>query len=131
MRSLRRSEPAKKSGQNILTNRCRTTIAERMVETLAELRFIGDQVGLLKPRPGRPQPPMPRALSPALHGDANGVPASYRALAGRVYSAPVVGSTHGQASPPKKAGAEGKYSEFGMENPPGVLCQRCEFVRKS
>ena len=33
-----------KSGQNIPKNRCRTTIAERMVETLAELPFIGDQV---------------------------------------------------------------------------------------
>ena len=42
--SLNRSEPAKKSGQNIAKNRCRTTIAERMVETLAELPFIGDQV---------------------------------------------------------------------------------------
>jgi len=42
--SLNRSEPAKKSGQNIPKNRCRTTIAERMVETLAELPFIGDQV---------------------------------------------------------------------------------------
>ena len=38
------SEPAKKSAQNIPKNRCRTTIAERMVETLAELPFIGDQV---------------------------------------------------------------------------------------
>jgi len=53
--SLNRSVPATKSGQNILKNRCRTTIAERMVETLAELPFIGDQVGLLKPRLGRPQ----------------------------------------------------------------------------
>ena len=35
--SLNRSEPAKKSGQNIPKNRCRTTIPERMVETLAEL----------------------------------------------------------------------------------------------
>jgi hypothetical protein len=42
--SLNRSEPAKKSGQNIPKNRCRTTIVERMVETLAELPFIGDQV---------------------------------------------------------------------------------------
>ena len=42
--SLSRSEPAKKSGQNIPKNRCRTTIAERMVETRAELPFIGDQV---------------------------------------------------------------------------------------
>jgi len=42
--SLNRSEPAKKSGQNIPKNCCRTTIAERTVETLAELPFIGDQV---------------------------------------------------------------------------------------
>jgi hypothetical protein len=41
---LTRSEPAKKSGQNIPKNRCRTTIAERIVETPAELPFIGDQV---------------------------------------------------------------------------------------
>ena len=53
--SLNRSEPAKKSGQNIPKNRCRTTTAERMVETPAELPFIGDQGRLLKPRPGRPQ----------------------------------------------------------------------------
>jgi hypothetical protein len=38
------SEPAKKSGQNIPKNRCRTTIAERIVETLAELPFIGNQI---------------------------------------------------------------------------------------
>jgi len=42
--SRHRSEPAKKSGQNIPKNRCRTTIAERMRETPAELPFIGDQV---------------------------------------------------------------------------------------
>src|SRR6516162_1456889 len=54
--SLNRSEPAKKRGQNIPKNRCRTTIAEAIVETLAELPFIGDQIGLLKPRPGRPRP---------------------------------------------------------------------------
>ena len=42
--SLNRSEPAKKSGHNTPKNRCRTTIAERMVETLAELPFIGDEV---------------------------------------------------------------------------------------
>src|SRR6516164_7758846 len=41
---LNRSEPAKKSGQNIPKNRCRTTIAEQMVETRAELPFIGDQI---------------------------------------------------------------------------------------
>ena len=45
--SLNRSEPAKKSGQNIPKNRCRTTIAERMVETLAELPLIGGQVVFL------------------------------------------------------------------------------------
>ena len=53
--SLNRSEPAKKSGQNIPKNPCRTTVAERMGETQAELPFIGDQVGCLKPRLGRPQ----------------------------------------------------------------------------
>jgi len=42
--SLNRSEPAKKSGQNIPKYRCRTTIAERMGETPAELPFIRDQV---------------------------------------------------------------------------------------
>src|SRR5262250_1605570 len=36
-RFLNCSEPAKKSGQNIPKNRCRTTVAERMMETLAEL----------------------------------------------------------------------------------------------
>jgi len=47
--SLNRSEPAKKSGQNIPKNHCRTTMAERMVETLAELPFIGDQARPLFP----------------------------------------------------------------------------------
>ena len=46
--SLNRSEPAKKSGQNIPKNRCRTTIAERMGETPAELPFIRDQVVCLR-----------------------------------------------------------------------------------
>ena len=41
---LAASEPAKKSGQNIPKNCCRTTIAERMVETPVELPCIGDQV---------------------------------------------------------------------------------------
>jgi hypothetical protein len=68
--SLDRSEPAKKSGQNIPKNRCRTTIAERMVETPAKLPFIGDQVGLLKPRPGRPQRTCINELSP-LDGERN------------------------------------------------------------
>ena len=35
-----RSRP-KRAAQNILKYRCRTTVAERMVETLAELPFIG------------------------------------------------------------------------------------------
>src|SRR6516225_8497796 len=36
-------------------NRCRTTVAERTVETRAELPFTGDQVGLFRARPGRPK----------------------------------------------------------------------------
>ena len=51
--SLNRSEPAKKSGQNIPKNRCRTTVAERMVETLSGTALYRDQVGLFKARPGR------------------------------------------------------------------------------
>src|SRR6516164_6665114 len=47
-RFLNCSEPAKKSGQNIPKNRCRTTVAERMMETPTELPFIGGR--LLKPR---------------------------------------------------------------------------------
>ena len=39
----------------IQKNRCRTTLAERTVETLAELPFIGDQVGLFRAQPGRPK----------------------------------------------------------------------------
>src|SRR6516164_9940914 len=46
--SLNRSEPAKKSGQNIPKNHCRTTIAERMVETLSGTALYRDQVGLFK-----------------------------------------------------------------------------------
>src|SRR6516162_4059689 len=53
--SLNRSEPAKKSGRNIPKNRCRTTIPERIVETLAELPFIGDQVGCLSHDQAAPQ----------------------------------------------------------------------------
>jgi hypothetical protein len=48
---LYRSEPAKKSDQNIPKNRCRTTIAERMMETLAELPLTGDQVVCLSREP--------------------------------------------------------------------------------
>src|SRR6516162_3234153 len=47
---LNRSEPAKRSGQNIPKNRCRTTVAERMMETLAELPFYRGLGRLLKPR---------------------------------------------------------------------------------
>jgi len=47
--SLNRSEPAKKSGRNIPKNRCRTTIPERMVETLAELPFIADSIARYSP----------------------------------------------------------------------------------
>ena len=43
----------KKSGQNIPKNRCRTTIAERVMETLAELPLTGDQVIWLSHKPGR------------------------------------------------------------------------------
>ena len=42
--SLNRSRSRPKSGQNIPKNRGRTTIPERMVETLPGLPFIGDQV---------------------------------------------------------------------------------------
>ena len=41
----------KKSGQNIPKNRCRTTIAERVMETLAELPLTGDQVVCLSHEP--------------------------------------------------------------------------------
>src|SRR5215813_4577183 len=67
---LNRSEPAKKSGQNIPKNRCRTTVAERMMETLAELPFIGDQVVCLSHEPGRLQRnAIPRAsVAQSYHG---------------------------------------------------------------
>jgi hypothetical protein len=58
---LNRSEPAKKSGQNIPKNRCRTTIAERIMETLAELPFIGDQVVCLNHEPSPQRNAIPRA----------------------------------------------------------------------
>ena len=43
-----------KRAARIPKNRCRTTVAEADSGTLAELPFIGVQVGLLKPRPSRP-----------------------------------------------------------------------------
>ena len=48
-----RSEPAKTERPKHPENRCRTTIAERMGETLAELPFTGNQVVCL----GRDQAP--------------------------------------------------------------------------
>jgi hypothetical protein len=39
----------------IQKNRCRTTVAEPIGETRAELPFTGDQVGLFRARPGRPK----------------------------------------------------------------------------
>jgi len=37
----------------IQKNRCRTTVAEPMVETLSETTLYRDQVGLFKAQPGR------------------------------------------------------------------------------
>jgi hypothetical protein len=48
-----RSRP--KRAANIPKNRCRTTIAERVMEMLAELPLTGDQVVSLSHEPGRPQ----------------------------------------------------------------------------
>jgi hypothetical protein len=68
--SLNRSEPAKKSGQNIPKNRCRTTIAERMVETPAELPFIGDQLVLSHDQAARGGPRKEaRGWSQAMHSN--------------------------------------------------------------
>jgi len=39
----------------IQKNRCRQQYPERMVETLAQLPFIGDQVGLFRAQAGRPK----------------------------------------------------------------------------
>jgi len=39
----------------IQKNRCRTTVAEPIGETRAELPFTGDQDGLFRARPGRPK----------------------------------------------------------------------------
>src|SRR5262249_28132300 len=83
-------------GAGIPKNRCRTTLAERMMETLAELPLTGDQVGLFKAQPGRPKLPWysstssapadqhiaasarlhnPVTAIPARHGDAVRAPA--------------------------------------------------------
>ena len=73
--SLNRSEPAKKSGQNIPKNRYRTTIAERMVETPAELPFIGDQVVCLSHNQAARSGPRKECLGQA--------PFGHRILGGR------------------------------------------------
>src|SRR5215469_9708132 len=52
--SFNHSEPAKKSGQNILKNRCRTTIAEADSGNAIGTALYRGSGRLLKPRPGRP-----------------------------------------------------------------------------
>jgi hypothetical protein len=52
-----RRQRSKMPTESVVENRCRTTVDERLGETLAELSFTGDQVGLLKGRPGRGQTP--------------------------------------------------------------------------
>ena len=57
-------------------------------------------------------------------GGAKGVPASNRAFAGSVDSLTgPVGSTHGHAYAPKKAGLPDRYSELGMLC--GVIDSQC------
>ena len=91
--SLNRSEPAKKSGQNIPKNRCRTTIAERMGETRAELPFIGDQVVCLS--------------HDQAGGEAgNGVAVAVLASAGS--SLPVIGALLGHT----QAGTTSRYAHL-------------------
>src|ERR1700739_4060997 len=65
--SLNQLVAGQKSGQNIPKNRCRTTIAERMVETPAELPFIGDQVVCLS------HDQAARSLPTPNYGAVNGV----------------------------------------------------------
>src|SRR5215472_6920737 len=50
--SLNRSEPAKKSGQNIPKNRCRTTIAAADSGNASGTALYRGSGRLLKPRPG-------------------------------------------------------------------------------
>ena len=59
------------SVSGIQKNRCRTTLAERMGETRAELPFTGDQVGLFRAQPGRPKGryAAPRSCPDPLHGN--------------------------------------------------------------
>ena len=52
--SLTHSEPAKKSGQNIPKNRCRTTIAEADSGNASGTALYRGPGRLLKPRPSRP-----------------------------------------------------------------------------
>src|SRR5215472_9331100 len=63
--SLNRSEPAKKSDQNIPKNRCRTTVAERMVETRAELPLSGIRSVCLSHDQARPQPVHAQGWAPS------------------------------------------------------------------
>jgi len=100
---LNRSEPAKKSGQNIPKNRCRTTIAERMGETPAELPFIGDQVVCLS------------------HNQA--------ARSGPTKEARARGSARDQLKPPHPGGAT-TVGPSGSRRDFGGTSGRCQSVRR-
>ena len=101
--SLNRSEPAKKSGQNIPKNRCRTTVPERMVVTLAELPFIGDQVVCLS------------------HNQA--------ARSGPRKEARARGSARDQLKPPHPGGAT-TVGPSGSRRDFGGTSGRCQSVRR-
>ena len=58
-------------------NRWRTTIPERMVETRAELPFIGNQVGRFRAQPGRPKRRMKPIPGSELTVDFDGREVSY------------------------------------------------------
>jgi len=53
IRRCNSAEPAKKSGQNIPKNRCRTTIAEPIGENASGTALYRGSVVCFKPRPGR------------------------------------------------------------------------------
>src|SRR5215472_12381112 len=59
------SKPAKKSGQDIPKNRCRTTIAEADSGNASGTALYRGSGRLLKPRPGRPQGPAERGAREA------------------------------------------------------------------
>ena len=96
-------QPAKKSGQNIPKNRCRTTIAERMGETPAELPFIGDQVVCLS------------------HNQA--------ARSGPRKEARARGSARDQLKPPHPGGAT-TVGPSGSRRDFGGTSGRCQSVRR-